>query len=344
MKKVTLIYITIPFMLLLYSYSYYNTMHRDNTNFDEDSIFLYINSSDSIVNILDTINKKIKFPKTFLKAAKRMDYIENVKSGRFRVYKGSGNKEIINSLKFNNTPIIVTFNNQERIQDLAGSISKQISADSLSLLNAFLEKNFLMENGFNNFNLISMYIPNSYEFFWNVEPKIFRDKMLEEYNNFWNEDRIEKAKSIGLSKTEVIALASIVQKESVKLDERPVIARVYLNRLKKKMKLQADPTIIYSIKSYYNNFDTIIRRVLYRDLKLNSLYNTYKIKGLPPGPISMPDISSIDAVLNSRNHNYIFFVADPYNPGYHLFASKLSQHNKNRRVYTRWLNSKKIYR
>ena len=344
MKKVTLIYITIPFMLLLYSYSYYNTMHRDNTNFDEDSIFLYINSSDSIVNILDTINKKIKFPKTFLKAAKRMDYIENIKSGRFRVYKGSGNKEIINSLKFNNTSLTVTFNNQERIQDLAGRISKQISADSLSLLNAFFYNNFLMENGFNNFNLISMYIPNSYEFFWNVEPKIFRDKMLEEYNNFWNEDRIEKAKSIGLSKTEVIALASIVQKESVKLDERPVISRVYLNRLKKKMKLQADPTVIYSIKSYYNNFDTIIRRVLYRDLKLNSLYNTYKIKGLPPGPISMPDISSIDAVLNSRNHNYIFFVADPYNPGYHLFASKLSQHNKNRRVYTRWLNSKKIYR
>ena len=331
-------------MLLLYSYSYYNTMHRDNTNFDEDSIFLYINSSDSIVNILDTINKKIKFPETFLKAAKRMDYIENIKSGRFRVYKGSGNKEIINSLKFNNTSLTVTFNNQERIQDLAGRISKQISADSLSLLNAFLEKNFLVENGFNNFNLISMYIPNSYEFFWNVEPKIFRDKMLEEYNNFWNEDRIEKAKSIGLSKTEVIALASIVQKESVKLDERPVISRVYLNRLKKKMKLQADPTVIYSIKSYYNNFDTIIRRVLYRDLKLNSPYNTYKIKGLPPGPISMPDISSIDAVLNSRNHNYIFFVADPYNPGYHLFASKLSQHNKNKRVYTRWLNSKKIYR
>lgn len=331
-------------MLLLYSYSYYNTMHRDNTNFDEDSIFLYINSSDSIVNILDTINKKIKFPKTFLKAAKRMDYIENIKSGRFRVYKGSGNKEIINSLKFNNTSLTVTFNNQERIQDLAGRISKQISADSLSLLNAFLEKNFLVENGFNNFNLISMYIPNSYEFFWNVEPKIFRDKMLEEYNNFWNEDRIEKAKSIGLSKTEVIALASIVQKESVKLDERPVISRVYLNRLKKKMKLQADPTVIYSIKSYYNNFDTIIRRVLYRDLKLNSPYNTYKIKGLPPGPISMPDISSIDAVLNSGNHNYIFFVADPYNPGYHLFASKLSQHNKNKRVYTRWLNSKKIYR
>ena len=151
-------------MLLLYSY--YNTMHRDNTNFDEDSTFLYINSSDRIFNILDTINKKIKSPETFLKAAKTMDYIENIKSGRFKVYKGSGNKEIINSLKFNNTPLTVTFNNQERIQDLAGRISKQISADSLSLLNAFLEKNFLVDNGFNNFNLISMYIPNSYDFFF----------------------------------------------------------------------------------------------------------------------------------------------------------------------------------
>jgi len=342
MKKVILISITILFMLLLYSY--YNTMHRDNTNFDEDSTFLYINSSDSIVDILDTINKKIKSSETFLKAAKTMDYIENIKSGRFKVYKGSGNKEIINSLKFNNTPLTVTFNNQERIQDLAGSISKQISADSLSLLNAFLEKSFIEDNGFDDLNSISMYIPNSYEFFWNVEPNKFRDKMLDEYNKFWNQDRTEKAKKLGLSKLEVISLASIVQKESVKLDERPVIARVYLNRLKKKMKLQADPTVIYSIKSYYNNFDTIIRRVLYRDLKLNSPYNTYKIKGLPPGPISMPDISSIDAVLNSRNHNYIFFVADPYNPGYHLFASKLSQHNKNKRVYTRWLNSKKIYR
>ena len=342
MKKVILISSIAALMVLLLSY--YNIMHRDNTNFDEDSTFLYINSSDTIVSILDTINQKIKSSKTFLKAAKRMDYTENIKSGRFKVNKGAENKEIINSLKFNNTPLTVTFNNQERIQDLAGRISKQILADSISLLNAFLEKNFLVDNGFNSLNSISMYIPNSYEFFWNVEPYKFRDKMLEEYNNFWNEKRTQQSESIGLSKKEVIVLASIVQKESVKLDERPIIAGVYINRLKKKMRLQADPTVIYSIKSYYNNFDTIIRRVLYRDLKLKSPYNTYKIKGLPPGPISMPDISSIDAVLNSRSHKYIFFVADPYNPGYHLFASTLRQHNKNKKVYTRWLNSKKIYR
>ena len=342
MKKVILISVTAVFMILLFSY--YNIMHRDNTNFDEDSTFIYINSSDSIVDILDTINKKIKSPKTFLRAANRMDYTKNIKSGRFKLNKGAGNKEIINSLKFNNIPLTVTFNNQERIQDLAGRVSRQILADSISLLNAFLEKSFLEDNGFDDLNSISMYIPNSYEFFWNVEPNKFRERMLEEYNNFWNEKRIKQAESIGLSKKEITTLASIVQKESVKLDERPIIAGVYLNRLKKRMRLQADPTVIYSIKSYYNNFDTIIRRVLYRDLKLKSPYNTYKIKGLPPGPISMPDISSIDAVLDSRSHDYIFFVADPYNPGYHLFASTLRQHNKNKRVYTRWLNSKKIYR
>ena len=342
MKKVILISFTGAFMILLFSY--YNIFHRDNTNFDEDSTFIFINSSDSVVSILDTINKKIKSPITFLRAANWMDYTENIKSGRFSLKKGAGNKEIINSLKFNNTPLTVTFNNQERIQDLAGRVSRQILADSASLINAFLEKSFLEDNGFDNLNSISMYIPNSYEFFWNVEPNEFRERMLEEYNNFWNEKRIKQAESTGLSKKEIIILASIVQKESVKLDERPIIAGVYLNRLKKRMRLQADPTVIYSIKSYYNNFDTIIRRVLYRDLKLKSPYNTYKIKGLPPGPISMPDISSIDAVLDSRSHDYIFFVADPYNPGYHLFASTLRQHNKNKRVYTRWLNSKKIYR
>ena len=178
MKKVILISITTVSIILIFGY--YNLMHRDNTNFEGDSTFIYIDSSDSIVSILDTINKKIKSPKTFLKAAKRMDYIENIKSGRFNILKGAGNKEIINSLKFNNTPLTVTFNNQERIQDLAGRVSKQILADSVSLLNAFLEKSFLEDNGFNEMNSMSIYIPNSYEFFWNVEPNKFRNRMLEE--------------------------------------------------------------------------------------------------------------------------------------------------------------------
>ena len=342
MKKATLVFVTSAFMILLFSY--YNIMHRDNTNFDEDSTFIYINSSDSIVSILDTINQKIKSPKTFLSAAKRMDYTENIKSGRFKVKKGAGNKEIINSLKFNNTPLTVTFNNQERIQDLAGGVSRQILADSISLLNAFLEKSFLEDNGFEDLNSLSMYIPNSYELFWNVEPNKFRDRMLEEYNKFWNQDRSEKAKSLGLTRLEVISLASIVQIESRKIDERPRVAGLYINRLRDNMRLQADPTVIYTIKEYYKNFDTIIRRVLYRDLKLDSEFNTYKIKGLPPGPITMSDISAIDAVLNYEKHNYLYMVANPYNRGYHLFASDLSEHNRNRKVYIRWINSRGIYR
>lgn len=342
MKKATLISVTSAFMILLFSY--YNIMHRDNTNFDEDSTFIYINSSDSIVSILDTINQKIKFPKTFLRAAKRMDYTENIKSGRFKVNKGAGNKEIINSLKFNNTPLTVTFNNQERIQDLVGTVSRQILADSISLLNAFLEKSFLEDNGFDDLNSMSMYIPNSYNIYWNTSPEDFRYRMLEEYNEFWNQDRSEKAKSLGLTRLEVISLASIVQIESRKIDERPRVAGLYINRLRDNMRLQADPTVIYTIKEYYKNFDTIIRRVLYRDLKLDSEFNTYKIKGIPPGPITMPDISAIDAVLNYEKHNYLFMVANPSNRGYHLFASDLDGHNRNKKAYIRWINSKGIYR
>jgi len=342
MKNATLISVTSAFMILLFSY--YNIMHRDNTNFDEESTFIYINSSDSIVSILDTINQKIKFPKTFLRAAKRMDYTENIKSGRFKVNKGAGNKEIINSLKFNNTPLTVTFNNQERIQDLVGTVSRQILADSISLLNAFLEKSFLEDNGFDDLNSMSMYIPNSYNIYWNTSPEDFRYRMLEEYNEFWNQDRSEKAKSLGLTRLEVISLASIVQIESRKIDERPRVAGLYINRLRDNMRLQADPTVIYTIKEYYKNFDTIIRRVLYRDLKLDSEFNTYKIKGIPPGPITMPDISAIDAVLNYEKHNYLFMVANPSNRGYHLFASDLDGHNRNKKAYIRWINSKGIYR
>jgi len=337
--------ILVPLVILIgfISIDYYNSNYKENTSFSEDSIFLYVIKDDSL-RFADSISKYIKSEKTFYRVAKRLNYLENKKTGRFKISKGLGNKDIISALRFNNTPLTITFNNQERVENLAGRLSKQIYQDSISLINSFKDKNFLKENNFTTENILSMFIPNSYEVYWNIGADEIRDKMLIEYNKFWNDERSEKAKKLNLSKLQVISLASIVQKESVKVDERPTIAGVYINRLKRNMRLQADPTVIYSIKDYYKNFDTIIRRVLYRDLRLNSKYNTYRINGLPPGPISMPDISSIDAVLNYENHKYIFFVADPYNPGYHLFARNLSEHNKNRRVYTRWLNSKGIYR
>ena len=278
------------------------------------------------------------------KVAKRLEYLQNKKTGRFKIDKDIGNNGIVNSLKFNNTPVNVTFNNQERVEDLAGRVSKQIYQDSTALLFAFRDKKFLKDNNLNEQNVLSIFIPNSYNIFWNSTPEDFRDRMLAEYNKFWNEERSKKAEELGLTRLEVISLASIVQIESRRNDERPRVAGLYINRLKKNMKLQADPTVIYTIKDYYKNFDTIIRRVLYRDLRLESEYNTYKVSGLPPGPITMPDISAIDAVLDYEKNNYLFMVADPSNRGYHLFASNSSEHNKNRRAYIRWINSKGIYR
>ena len=335
--------IPVSILSLVFIIDYYNKFYKPNTSFEDESIFLYVMEGDSLA-FRDSISKYIKSEKTFYKAAEKLNYLENQKTGRYKISKDIGNNDIVNSLKFNNTPVNVIFNNQERIENLAGRVSKQIYEDSASLVKAFKDKNFLSINNFNNDNVLSMFIPNSYEVYWNVKPEDFRDKMLTEYNKFWNQQRTKKAEQLGLSKLEVISLASIVQKESVKVDERPTIAGVYINRLRKRMRLQADPTVIYSIKDYYKNFDTIIRRVLYRDLRLKSRYNTYRINGLPPGPIAMPDISAIDAVLDYEKHNYIFFVADPYNRGYHLFARNLSEHNRNKRVYTRWLNSRGIYR
>ena len=335
--------IPVTIILSILFIDYYNKYYKDNTSFKDESIFLYIVSNDSVL-FTDSISKYIKSEKTFYKVAERLGYLDNIKTGRFKINKGIGNKELVTSLKFNNTPLTITFNNQERVENLAGRIAKQIYADSTALMNSFTDKDFLVENKFNKENILSIFIPNSYQVYWDIEPDQFRDKMLLEYEKFWNKSRTEKAKNIGLTKKEVTSLASIVQKESVKVDERPIIAGVYINRLNTRMRLQADPTVIYSIKDYYKNFDTIIRRVLYRDLRLNSRYNTYRINGLPPGPISMPDVSAIDAVLNYEKHKYIFFVADPYNKGYHLFARNLSEHNRNKKVYTRWLNSRGIYR
>ena len=168
--------------------------------------------------------------------------------------------------------------------------------------------------------------------------------MLKEYNAFWTEDRNQKAKDLDLSREEVLSLAAIVQKETAKVEERPRVAGLYINRIKKGMPLQADPTIIYAKKLNDGDFDQVIKRVLYRDLEIDSKYNTYKNTGVPPGPITMPDISSIDAVLNYEQHDYFYMVANVQNFGYHKFAKTLAQHNRNRQEYVRWINGQGVNR
>jgi len=328
----------------IFSYYVYNTILGANTDFSSNSIALNISKKDSPQDVLKKLKPFIKDIKSFDWLAKKKAYYSYIKPGHYILKKGDSNNDIITTLRSKNTPIKISFNNQERIENLAGRIAQQIDADSLELLTSFKNKQFLSKNNFTHATALSMYIPNSYEFFWNTSADGFRNRMLTEYNYFWNTSRKAKAKKIGLSPNEVYTLASIVHKETVKIDERPRVAGVYMNRLIKGIKLDADPTVIYTIKKSTNDWDRLIKRVLFKDLKLKHPYNTYQNKGLPPGPIAMPDISAINAVLNYEKHDYYYFVADIKNIGYHKFATSLKQHNRNSKNYHNWVNKQGILR
>ena len=344
MKTIFRIFSIISFLIIALIATFgYKVFFKSNTSFSEDFVYIYVNSGSSKDEMISSISSYIIDVESFIKAAKTKKYLENIKAGRFIIYKGDGNNNIINSLRSKNIPLNITFNNIQTIQEFSGYISKKIEADSMSLIESFTDENFLKSLNLSQESVLSLFLPNTYEFFWNTSADNFREKMVREFNNFWNENRIEKAKKIGLNPVEVSVLASIVQKETPKVDERPTIAGVYLNRLSKRMKLQADPTIVYVIKRK-EGFDKKIRRVLYKDLRIKSAYNTYLNKGLPPGPIVTPDFSAIEAVLNPSSHNFIFFVADVSNPGYHLFSRTLVEHNRKKRQYTKWLKENRIKR
>ena len=344
MKTIFRIFTIISFLIIALIATFgYKVFFKSNTSFSEDFVYVYVNSGSSQDEMISSISSYIIDVESFIKAAKTKKYLENIKAGRFIIYKGDGNNNIINSLRSKNIPLNITFNNIQTIQEFSGYISKKIEADSMSLIESFTDENFLKSLNLSQESVLSLFLPNTYEFFWNTSADNFREKMVREFNNFWNENRIEKANKIGLNPVEVSVLASIVQKETPKVDERPTIAGVYLNRLSKRMKLQADPTIVYVIKRK-EGFDEKIRRVLYKDLRIKSAYNTYLNKGLPPGPIVTPDFSAIEAVLNPSSHNFIFFVADVSNPGYHLFSRTLVEHNRKKRQYTKWLKENRIKR
>ncbi|MFX0556807.1 endolytic transglycosylase MltG [Maribacter sp. CXY002] len=328
----------------IFAYMVYGTFFTPNTSFANEKAFVFIPTEATFDQVKESLEPLLEDMDSFTAAAERKGYTANIKGGKYAIKKGMTNNDIINTLRVNNISVKVSFNNQETLEDLAGRISQQIEADSASLLASFKDVDFLKDNGFALENGIAPYIPNSYEFFWNTSAEEFRKRMLKEYEKFWTVERQEKAKKLNLTPKEVVALASIVHKETAKVDERPRVAGVYLNRLRKGMLLQADPTVIYAIKRKTGDFDTIIKRVLFKDLELDSPYNTYKYGGLPPGPIAMPDISAIDAVLNPEKHNYYYFVANVENFGYHMFAENLVQHNRNKAQYIRWINSKNINR
>jgi len=327
-----------------FSYYVYQNIFTPNTGFNNPQAHVFIPTGATFKMVQEELSPLLKDLNTFVTVAQRKGYSSNIKAGHFIIKKGSNNNEIINSIRSGNIPVTIKFNNQERLENLAGHLAKQIELDSASLLNAMLDVDFLKASGFTQDTALGMYIANSYEVYWNTSPKAFCQKMLREYNAFWNTSRVAKAKAISLSKDQVMALAAIVQKETAMIQERPTVAGLYLNRLKKGMLLQADPTVIFAKKKTENNFKQVIKRVLFKDLKIASPYNTYRYSGVPPGPITMPDVSAIDGVLNYKKHGFYFMVADVENFGYHKFAKTLSAHNRNKKQYVNWINKQGVKR
>ena len=315
----------------------------ENTKFTQNEVYVYVPTGTNYEEVKNIIAPFVENMDRFEMVANKRSYPDNVKPGRFIFTKGMNSYALVKALR-NNIPVDLAFNNQERLEDFAGRVGSQIEADSMSLLTSFKDSIFLKENGFNEENVLAMFVPNTYEIYWNTSAEKFRDKMIKEYRNFWNKDRIAKAKKQGLTPIEATILASIVHKESVKKDERPRIAGAYLNRLRLLMPLQADPTVIYAIKLNSNDFTQVIKRVFYKDLLIKSPYNTYVNLGLPPGPVAMPDITALDAVLNPEKNNFIYFCASVEHFGYHEFAATFEEHTKNAKKYSEWINNQGVKR
>ena len=341
-KQIIISFITIIIIVsAIIAYKYFSKIYVSNV-IENSAVFIPSNATFDEVSKI--IRPYVNNSNSFNWVARQKNYPNVIKAGKYLIKKGMNNNELVNLLRSGNqSPIKLTFNNQDTLEKLAGRIAEQIEADSIDILKTVLDIDFLKKNGFNKHDILGMFIPNSYEVYWNTSALQFRDRMLKEYANFWNSSRAEKAKAMNLSKKEVITLASVVQKETAKVNERTTVAGLYLNRLRGRWPLQADPTIIYALKQKHGQ-DYEVKRVLNADLDIDSPYNTYKNAGLPPTLIAMPDISSIDAVLNPKNHDYYYMCASVTNIGSHEFAKTLSQHNVNAFKYQRWVSKQGINR
>jgi UPF0755 protein len=351
MKKKSLrkihLYLVIFLLIILstgavFGYRIFSSMYSPNINLPlKEHTFINIPTSSTyqdVISLIDSLDLVVNI-ESFKWVSSKMGYPQSIKPGRYRVTHGMSNRELISILRAGlQTPTRVTFTGFRTPQQLAQRISKQIEADSVEIVQGFSNVDLIKEFGFTPETFIAMFIPNTYEFFWNTNADAFFARMKREYETFWNNERTKKANDIGLDRIKVSTLASIVEEETVKVDEQPRVAGVFMNRLNKKMPLQADPTIRYA------NGDFSIRRILTLHTQIDSPYNTYKNRGLPPGPINAPSISSINAVLNHEKHQYLYFCAKPDYSGYHAFARTLTEHNRNASEYQNFLNRERIYR
>ena len=299
---------------------------------------LFVGRDTSYEQLMDSLKPSLKHHLAFDLYAERLGLEESYKVGHYVVKDGMNVIEVVRMLKLGlQTPVNVTMNNVKIPAQLAGKLAPQLEADSVELVEVFTDEALAKELGFDSpLTMFSIFLPNTYEFYWTVKPREFVDRMYREYKRFWEGYRDKKRERSGLDRVEVATLASIVYEETRKVDEMPRVAGVYMNRLRTGMPLQADPTIKYAMQDFG------LRRILNRHLKTPSPYNTYLNRGLPPSPICMPSVEAIDAVLNFEKHDYLFFCARPTFDGYHNFAKTYSEHLRNARAYQAELNKRNI--
>lgn len=331
--KKTYIYIAagVAALGLLFSVMAYRTFFMSNIT--GDGSYLYIPHNSGYNQLSDSLEKSgsVKSMRCFKRAAGFEGLENEIKPGMYHLKPGMSNHQIIRIIKRGwQTPVRITLSgNIRNVEKLSSLLSRKIESDSTEILATLKDSTLTDSLGFNPLTFPSMFLPDTYEVYWTVTPKELLLRFKKEYDRFWNRERLEKAVNIGLSPIEVSTLASIVSEESNLKEEQPVIAGVYLNRLRKNIPLQADPTIKFILN------DPSVKRILNRHLSINSPFNTYKHAGLPPGPIVIPQKSTIDAVLDYKKHNYIYFCAKPTLDGSHNFTATLAEHNKNARAYQR---------
>ncbi len=322
--------------------AFYYIVHAPNVNLgDEEYAYLTISQDKTYEDVISALDSSghITNMSTLKWVAQRKNYPSRIIPGRYRISDRMSNNRLVNMLRAGmQHPVRITFNNIRTTEELASSVSGQLMLDSAEIINLLNDNEYLEELGMDSITSKLLFIPDTYEVYWTISGRQLIERMGREYSRFWNQYRLEKASSRGLSPVEAGILASIVQSETNKREEMPRIAGVYINRLERGIPLQADPTVIYAMG------DFSIRRVLNQHLAFDSPYNTYMYAGLPPGPINLPEPHAIDAVLDYEEHDYLYFSARADFSGYHVFAETYQEHLRNARQYREALNELRIYR
>lgn len=319
------------------AYLYINLLKPYRIN---ESTYIYIDAEKDFEEVVSQLKEKdlLRSESLFRLLAKQLNYPASVKTGRYEVKDGMNSLDVLRKLRSGSqSPVDITFNNIRTKEDLAARLSQQLMMDSVSLLTALNDSATIQALGFNSYTIPAMFIPNTYEVYWDISIEKLLNRMKKEHDAFWTDARKQKADKLGLTPTEISTLASIVEEEATYADEYPIVAGLYLNRLKKGMKLEADPTVKFAVG------DPTLRRILFKHLEVQSPYNTYQNTGLPPGPIRVPSIAGLEACLNPKEHNYLFMVAKEDFSGRHNFAATFGEHSRNAAAYQRELNNRKIY-